>query len=63
MAIRVANDVKITVLVPNASEAERQLLPGGGSKVACQLEAGTHAPCYGIPGRIRTVRWSRDRAI
>lgn len=33
MAIRVANDVKITVLVPNASETERQLLPGGGSKV------------------------------
>jgi spermidine/putrescine transport system ATP-binding protein len=33
MAIRVADDVKITVLVPNASEAERQLLPGGGSKV------------------------------
>jgi spermidine/putrescine transport system ATP-binding protein len=33
MAIRVANDVKITVLVPNASESERQHLPGGGSRV------------------------------
>lgn len=33
MAIRVANDVKITVLVPNASESERQHLPGGGAKV------------------------------
>ncbi len=33
MAIRVANDVKITVLVPNASETERQHLPGGGSRV------------------------------
>jgi len=33
MAIRVTNDVKITVLVPNASESERQHLPGGGSKV------------------------------
>jgi spermidine/putrescine transport system ATP-binding protein len=33
MAIRVANDVKVTVLVPNANEAERQHLPGGGSKV------------------------------
>jgi spermidine/putrescine transport system ATP-binding protein len=33
MSIRVAGDVKITVLVPNASESERQLLPGGGSRV------------------------------
>jgi len=33
MAIRVADNVKITVLVPNASESERQQLPGGGSKV------------------------------
>jgi spermidine/putrescine transport system ATP-binding protein len=33
MAVRVADDVKMTVLVPNASEAERQHLPGGGAKV------------------------------
>ncbi|HTU14243.1 MAG TPA: TOBE domain-containing protein, partial [Solirubrobacterales bacterium] len=33
MAIRVGDDVKMTVLVPNASEAERQHLPGGGAKV------------------------------
>jgi len=33
MAIRVTDDVKLTVLVPNASEAERQHLPGGGSRV------------------------------
>jgi spermidine/putrescine transport system ATP-binding protein len=33
MSVRVADDVKITVLVPNASEAERHELPGGGSRV------------------------------
>jgi spermidine/putrescine transport system ATP-binding protein len=33
MSINVANGVDLTVLVPNASESERQHLPGGGSKV------------------------------
>lgn len=33
MAIRVGDDVKMTVLVPNASEAARHELPGGGAKV------------------------------
>jgi len=33
MAVRVGDDVKMTVLVPNASEAERHELPGGGSRV------------------------------
>ncbi|HTU15195.1 MAG TPA: TOBE domain-containing protein, partial [Solirubrobacterales bacterium] len=33
MAIRVGDDVKMTVLVPNASEAERNELPGGGARV------------------------------
>jgi spermidine/putrescine transport system ATP-binding protein len=33
MTVRVADDVMITVLVPNASEAERHELPGGGSRV------------------------------
>jgi spermidine/putrescine transport system ATP-binding protein len=33
MAVRVADDVKMTVLIPNASEAERHQLPGGGSRV------------------------------
>ena len=30
---RVADDVKMTVLIPNASEAARHQLPGGGSRV------------------------------
>jgi len=38
MAVRIANDVKITVLVPNASESERQALPGGGSRVHVSWE-------------------------
>ncbi|MBK5233216.1 MAG: ABC transporter ATP-binding protein [Thermoleophilia bacterium] len=33
MSIAVANDVKMTVLVPNANEADRQQLPGGGARV------------------------------
>jgi hypothetical protein len=33
MAIRVADDVQMTVLVPNASEDARQHLPGGGARV------------------------------
>ena len=33
MTVRVAGDVRMTVLVPNASEAARQSLPGGGARV------------------------------
>ena len=33
LAVKVSDDVKMTVLVPNASEEERQRLPGGGAKV------------------------------
>ena len=33
MTVRVAEDVKMTVLVPNASEDARQNLPGGGARV------------------------------
>ena len=33
IVVRLADDVPITVLVPNADEAERQRLPGGGARV------------------------------
>jgi spermidine/putrescine transport system ATP-binding protein len=33
IVVRLAGDVPITVLVPNADEAERQQLPGGGANV------------------------------
>jgi len=33
MTVDVGNDVKMTVLVPNANEADRQNLPGGGARV------------------------------
>jgi spermidine/putrescine transport system ATP-binding protein len=33
IVVRLAGDVPITVLVPNADEAERQRLPGGGANV------------------------------
>jgi len=33
IVVRLGGDVRITVLVPNADEAERQRLPGGGARV------------------------------
>jgi spermidine/putrescine transport system ATP-binding protein len=33
IVVRLAGDVPLTVLVPNADEAERQRLPGGGARV------------------------------
>jgi spermidine/putrescine transport system ATP-binding protein len=33
LIVRLPDDVRMTVLVPNADEAERQRLPGGGAKV------------------------------
>lgn len=33
LAVKIASGAKLTVLVPNASEADRQRLPGGGAKV------------------------------
>jgi spermidine/putrescine transport system ATP-binding protein len=54
MSVKVANDVKITVLVPNASEAERQHLPGAGSKVSVSwrpehMHLVTESPAGGDP--------------
>ena len=34
IVVDLGEDVRMTVLVPNASEAERQRLPGGGARVA-----------------------------
>jgi hypothetical protein len=33
IVVRLAGDVRMTVLVPNADEAERSRLPGGGADV------------------------------
>jgi spermidine/putrescine transport system ATP-binding protein len=55
MLIRLPDDVTMTVLVPNVSEAERQRLPGGGARVRLawapehmhvvkESEAGAPAP-------------------
>jgi hypothetical protein len=33
MVVQLPGEVRMTVLVPNADEAERQKLPGGGAKV------------------------------
>jgi hypothetical protein len=36
--VDLGGDVQMTVLVPNASEVERQRLPGGGARVALSWE-------------------------
>jgi spermidine/putrescine transport system ATP-binding protein len=38
IAVDLGDGVRMTVLVPNASEAERQRLPGGGARVALSWE-------------------------
>ena len=55
MVVQLAGDVPLTVLVPNADEAERQRLPGAGARVRLTLGAGAHAPrvCEAAHGRGR----------
>ncbi|HEX8753288.1 MAG TPA: ABC transporter ATP-binding protein [Solirubrobacterales bacterium] len=38
IAVNLGDDVRMTVLVPNADEAERQRLPGGGARVVLSWE-------------------------
>ncbi|MEX2448084.1 MAG: TOBE domain-containing protein, partial [Solirubrobacterales bacterium] len=38
LVVDLGEKVRMTVLVPNASEAERQSLPGGGARVALAWE-------------------------
>jgi ABC-type Fe3+/spermidine/putrescine transport system ATPase subunit len=52
IAVDLGEDVRMTVLVPNADEAERQRLPGGGAKVALRWE----------PEHMHLVRESPDGA-
>ena len=52
IAVDLGEDVRMTVLVPNADEAERQRLPGGGARVALSWE----------PEHMHLVRESPDAA-
>jgi ABC-type Fe3+/spermidine/putrescine transport system ATPase subunit len=52
IVVRLAGDVPITVLVPNADEAERQRLPGGGARVRLSW----------APEHTHVVRTSPNRA-
>jgi spermidine/putrescine transport system ATP-binding protein len=49
IVVDLGGDVRMTVLVPNASESERQRLPGGGARVALSWE----------PEHMHVVRESR----
>jgi spermidine/putrescine transport system ATP-binding protein len=51
IAVDLGEEVRMTVLVPNADESERQRLPGGGARVALSWE----------PEHMHLVRESRDR--
>jgi len=51
IAVDLGEGVRMTVLVPNADEAERQRLPGGGARVALSWE----------PENMHLVRESPDR--
>jgi spermidine/putrescine transport system ATP-binding protein len=53
IAVDLGEDVRMTVLVPNADEAERQRLPGGGARVALSWE----------PEHMHLVRESPDGAL
>jgi spermidine/putrescine transport system ATP-binding protein len=52
IAVDLGEDVRMTALVPNADEAERQRLPGGGARVALSWE----------PEHMHLVRESPDGA-
>ena len=39
LIVKLPDDVRLTVLVPNVDEAERQKLPGGGANVKLSWEA------------------------
>jgi ABC-type Fe3+/spermidine/putrescine transport system ATPase subunit len=52
LIVRLPDDVRMTVLVPNADEAERQRLPGGGAKVKLSW----------APEHMHLVRESADMA-
>jgi hypothetical protein len=51
LVVDLGQGVRMTVLVPNASEAERQRLPGGGARVALAWE----------PEHMQVVRESLSR--
>jgi len=51
IAVDLGGDVRMTVLVPNADEAQRQRLPGGGARVALSWE----------PEHMHLVRESANR--
>jgi len=51
IAVDLGEGVRMTVLIPNADEAERQRLPGGGARVALSWE----------PEHMHLVRESPDR--
>ena len=70
MVVKIAGDVPLTVLVPNADEAQRQMLPGAGARVRLSW-APEHMHVVGGRGaRVRRgrsnqqatrTRWQRPR--
>ncbi len=61
IVVEIGGDVRMTVLHPNASEAERQRLPGGGLAGEAELASGPHAPGARVRGRVASGRAGRRR--
>jgi spermidine/putrescine transport system ATP-binding protein len=54
IGVDLGGEVRMTVLVPNASEAERQLLPGGGARVALSWQPEHMHVVRESPGEARS---------
>ena len=64
IVVDLGDDVRMTVLVPNASEAERQRLPGRRRPGRAELGAGAHArgPRVGPAGELGAAAARTERA-
>jgi spermidine/putrescine transport system ATP-binding protein len=68
IVVGLGGDVRMTVLVPNASEAERQHLPGGGARVALSwdpehMHLVRESPVGGVGGSEETNGAGADREL
>jgi spermidine/putrescine transport system ATP-binding protein len=61
IVVGLGEDVRMTVLVPNADEAERQRLPGGGARVALSWEPEHMHMVRESPGDSREATSDNDK--
>jgi spermidine/putrescine transport system ATP-binding protein len=61
IVVDLGGEVRMTVLVPNASEAERQHLPGGGARVALSWEPEHMHLVRESPATVRELAGAKER--